>query len=67
MEKINPLWLLLLGIAVFCQGLWIFLDARRYGLNRWLWGILGLLNIPTSLVVYLLVRNSLRKNESDGE
>mgnify|MGYP000978757477 CR=1 FL=1 len=65
MEKINPLWLVLLGIAVFCQGLWIFLDAGRHGLNRWLWGLLGLLNIPTSLIVYLLVRNWVTKNSPD--
>jgi hypothetical protein len=63
MQKINPLWLVLLGVVVFCQGLWIFLDAKKHGLNSWLWGILGLLNVPSSLVVYLLVRNWKEKKQ----
>jgi hypothetical protein len=61
MQQISPWWFVLAG-ALFCQGMWIFQDARRHGLNRWLWGILGLLNIPTSLIVYLLIRNWQRKN-----
>ena len=56
MQNINPLWLVLLAVALFSQGMWLFLDARKHGLNRWLWGILGLLNFPSSLLVYLLVR-----------
>lgn len=52
----NNLWLLvLLGIILFSQATWIFIDAKKRGEMAWLWGLLGLLNIPTSLIVYLLV------------
>jgi len=47
-------WLLLL-VALFIQGMWIFRDAEKRGENKWLWGILGLMNIPTNLLIYLIV------------
>lgn len=38
------------------QGTWIFNDAKKRGEKYyWLWGIFGLLNIPSSLIIYLLV------------
>lgn len=48
------IWALLIALAV-TQAAWIFRDARRRGEAAWLWGPLGLLNVPTSLIVYLLV------------
>lgn len=46
---------LLLAAMLLTQATWIFLDARRRGENQWLWGFFGLLNCPSSLLVYLLV------------
>lgn len=55
---------------VLIQGTWIFIDARkRKEKYYWLWGILGLLNTPTSIIVYLLVtrwRNIKCKNCGRG-
>lgn len=45
----------LIAVLLLAQALWIFQDARKRGENAWLWGLLGLLNIPSSLLVYLLV------------
>lgn len=45
----------LIALLLLTQSLWIFHDARKRGENAWLWGLLGLLNIPSSLLVYLLV------------
>lgn len=43
-------------IIVTIQGFWIFTDARKRGeKGYWLWGIFGLLNFPSSLIVYLIV------------
>ena len=41
---------------VIVQGLWVFRDARKRG-DRfyWLWGTFCLLNIPSNLIVYLIV------------
>lgn len=50
-----------LAVLLFSQALWIFFDARKRGENPWLWGLLGLLNVPSSLIVYLLVTRGKRK------
>ncbi|NLY89476.1 MAG: hypothetical protein GX085_07635 [Firmicutes bacterium] len=64
----NPIpwpFYLLLAVLAFTQALWIFHDARKRGENHWLWGLLGLLNVPSSLIVYLLVR-SYKKKKNTG-
>jgi len=51
-----PLWSLpILFALLFSQAIGLFLDARKQGANPWLWGLWGLLNFPTPLVVYLIV------------
>ncbi|MFW5991870.1 MAG: zinc ribbon domain-containing protein [Halanaerobiaceae bacterium] len=43
-------------IALLLQSIWIFYDARRRREKHyWLWGLFGLLNFPSSLIVYLVV------------
>jgi len=43
-------------LIVFIQGLWIFYDARRRQEKwYWLWGLFGLLNFPSSLIIYLII------------
>jgi hypothetical protein len=37
------------------QATWIFLDARRRGARPWLWGMLGLISCPGSLLLYWAV------------
>ena len=51
----NPWLYVLLGAVLLTQATWIFIDAKKRGEMAWLWGLLGLLNVPTSLIVYLLV------------
>lgn len=47
---------ILLPAILLVQATWIFVDARRRGESYyWLWGLFGLLNVPSSLIVYLLV------------
>ncbi|MFZ5354346.1 MAG: hypothetical protein ACOZCL_16715 [Bacillota bacterium] len=42
--------------VLLIQGWWIFNDARKRGERfYWLWGLYGLLNTPSSLLIYLLV------------
>ena len=53
--KANIWLILLVAIILLCQGTWIFIDARKRNEIAWLWGLLGLVNCPTSLLVYLLV------------
>lgn len=48
-----------LGLGLLAQGIWIFNDAGKRGMNKWLWGFLGLLNTPTNLIVYLIVSRGI--------
>lgn len=47
-------WVLLLTLLLG-QAVYMFNDARKRGLNAWAWGAFGLLNVPSSLIVYRLV------------
>ena len=48
--------LLIIAPFLFLQALWIFNDAKKRGEKGCvLWGLFGLLNIPQSLLVYLIV------------
>lgn len=41
---------------ILMQAAWIFKDARkRKSKYYWFWGIFGLLNLPESLIVYLII------------
>ncbi len=57
------LWIILI-CALLIQGCWIFWDASKRGENKWLWGIFGLLNIPSNLIVYLVVTRVVSKPNS---
>jgi hypothetical protein len=46
---------ILVAVLLISQASWIFLDASKRGENKWLWGLYGLTNVPSSLIVYLLV------------
>lgn len=50
-------WYGWVGIAaiLLSQATWIFLDARRRGARAWLWGLVGLISCPGSLLLYLAV------------
>lgn len=50
-----------LAILLGIQAFWIFKDAEKRGMNKWLWGILGFLNTPTNLLIYLIVSRTLYK------
>ena len=51
-----PLWLWgCIAVLLLAQGAWIFRDAQKRGARAWLWGLYGLTNFPTSLIVYYLL------------
>ena len=59
--------ILLIAIPLLLiQATWIFLDARRRGEKYyWLWGIFGLIHVPESLIVYLIVTRVIMKKNKD--
>lgn len=64
--KNEIIFIVLLAIPILLvQGSWIFYDARkRKEKYYWLWGLLGLINAPSSLLVYLLVTRAIGKEKS---
>ena len=66
MSTFHPIFWVLLGALVVAQATWIFRDARRRGeAYACLWGLFGLINVPSSLIVYVLVtrRGNVRCTE----
>lgn len=53
----------LLGLLLFGQGTWLFLDARRREAHPWLWGLLGLIQIPMPLLLYWLIVRRARREQ----
>jgi len=55
---------LIFGIPLLLiQAIWIFFDAKkRKDKYFWLWGLFGLLNVPSSLIIYLLVTRVILNN-----
>lgn len=50
---------IIIGIILLVQGFWIFNDANKRGMNKWLWGLFGLLNSPSNLIMYLIVSRAV--------
>jgi len=46
------------------QGSWIFYDASKRGLNKWLWGLFGMVQLPSSLIIYLLITRVINKKKT---
>lgn len=67
-NELPPWWVMSILVAILLvQGAWLFIDARRRGRRAWLWGLWGVINTPTPLIVYLLVvvwRDHRRHNRS---
>ena len=56
MSEFPPIAWVFLSVLVVTQATWIFRDARLRGESyAWLWGLFGLINVPSSLIVYILV------------
>ncbi|MFO1442738.1 sigma-Y antisigma factor component [Bacillus sp. Bva_UNVM-123] len=67
-EEISPLLLVMTAFILIFQSSFLFLDARKYGHNYWLWGIWGLTSAPMPILVYLVcIRKPWRKRKSKSE
>jgi len=64
-EKI-PLGLLItLFTLLMAQAIYIFFDAKNSGEKYYfLWGLFGLLNFPSSLIIYLLITRVILKDKN---
>ncbi|MGE5702040.1 MAG: sigma-Y antisigma factor component [Clostridia bacterium] len=63
-NEIPLFYWILLAIIMFSQSTWLFLDARKYGHKKWLWGLVGLIQFPMPLLVYLLFVKKIGKSKN---
>lgn len=57
MTQVEKILIIFLLIILIIQGTLIFRDAMKKKLpNPWIWGIIGLMNIPSSAIIYLVYR-----------
>ncbi|MFS0634660.1 sigma-Y antisigma factor component [Mesobacillus foraminis] len=47
--------------VLLAQSIFLFMDSRKHGHNHWLWGILGLIQAPFPLLVYLIAFRKIWK------
>ncbi|MDV7764110.1 sigma-Y antisigma factor component [Peribacillus sp. CSMR9] len=64
MSGFEKLALIVCGVILLSQSIYLFVDARKNGFNQWMWGILGLIQAPIPLIFYLIVKK-IRKKEED--
>ncbi|WPX07850.1 hypothetical protein [Anaerocellum danielii] len=64
-EKIPPVFFIILFILLMLQAVYIFFDAKNRGEKYYfLWGLFGLLNFPSSLIIYLLITRVILKDKN---
>lgn len=62
---LNEITVIFLIILVTIQGTIIFRDAIKNNIpNPWLWGIIGLMNIPSSAIIYLIYKKIYFKRKN---
>ncbi|MFE8700176.1 sigma-Y antisigma factor component [Cytobacillus sp. FJAT-54145] len=62
-EEISMPLLILVGIILLTQSIFLFTDARRNGHNYWLWGIIGLIQAPMPTIFYLAFVRKIWKKD----
>lgn len=65
MNKVDIIILPIVAIILLIQSIYLFIDARKNGMNYWFWGIIGLIQAPMPLIFYFLVKRSRKKEEDE--
>lgn len=60
----NALLLSLVAVILLSQSIFLFTNARKNGHNYWLWGILGLIQAPMPLFIYLVFARRIFQRNS---
>ncbi|MFS0781650.1 transcriptional regulator [Bacillus sp. 1P06AnD] len=53
--------ILIISFALLIQSSCIFISARKRGHNAWLWGLIGLTNVPQGMILYALFLLYIKK------
>ncbi|MYL32791.1 sigma-Y antisigma factor component [Pontibacillus yanchengensis] len=53
-----PIWgWVLVGIILLTQSSFLFIQAKKKGKNQWLWGLIGIIQVPVPLIIFLLLNH----------
>lgn len=64
MDKLKIVLMIIIIIALLIQGTLVFRDAIKSKIPfPWIWGILCLMNIPSSLIIYLVFKKIYLKKK----
>lgn len=66
-EEVSLPLLIVVGVILICQSTFLFIDARKRGHNYWLWGIVGLIQVPMPTLFYLLFARKILKRKNVKE
>ncbi|MFC5735818.1 sigma-Y antisigma factor component [Cytobacillus gottheilii] len=52
------------AVILICQSVFLFRDARKNGHNYWFWGVIGMIQAPVPLLVYIFfIKKQWRKDD----
>jgi hypothetical protein len=54
-------------IILLAQSIFLFTDARKHGHNYWFWGIVGLIQAPMPILIYMLLIRKINKKDQREE
>ncbi len=61
-NELQMVFIVILIVVLLIQGTWVFYDARKRKIKYfWFWGMICLINIPSNIIIYLLVRRNVEK------
>jgi len=67
----TPIFWVLIIVLLILQSTWLFIDSRKRGKLFWFWGLWGLTQFPTPLLVYIIFNRKQwfrkRRNDKGGK
>ncbi|WP_108671948.1 sigma-Y antisigma factor component [Peribacillus acanthi] len=52
-------------VILLAQSIFLFIDARKHGHNYWFWGIVGLIQAPMPILIYMLLIRKVYKKDQE--
>lgn len=63
MNEVSFPLMIVVAIILLSQSIFLFTDARKKGHNYWFWGLIGLIQAPVPILVYLIFFRKIWKKK----
>lgn len=64
MNEVSFPLMIVVAIILLSQSIFLFTDARKKGHNYWFWGLIGLIQAPVPILVYLIFFRKIWKKKN---